>query len=171
MKDDTPPMCAGCQRAEVRPGYDMETSAEDTIDLMAFCDAVLRRVLERVRKGEIEPGFDDLRMIVAIQEKFAAATANDFDLAAITESYGIFFGIVLEIMTPEQSALFGQKMSRYPLLAGLKTRSEAQQRAYKERIRAEVFAEIETGSAPSANGSVPVIDEESTGAHRPETGR
>jgi hypothetical protein len=43
MKDDTPPMCAGCQRADVRPGR--ETSAEDTIDLMAFCDAVKDVVL------------------------------------------------------------------------------------------------------------------------------
>jgi hypothetical protein len=166
MKDDTPPIRAGRQRAEVRP--DMETPTEATIDLLS--DATLRRVLERVRNGEIEPDFDDLRTIVAIQEKFAAATANDFDPAAITDSYGIFFRIVHEIMTAEQISVFGQKISRFPIIAGLKVRSEAQQRAYKERIRAEVFAEIETGSAPSANGSAPVIDEESTAAHRPETG-
>jgi hypothetical protein len=133
--------------AAVRLGHDMATNTGHVNDLMSLSERMLNRIVEEFVEGRITPDLKDLKTIMEIQLRFGGVADADTDMAAITASYGIFFQTVHEIMSPEQISVFGQKISRFPIIAGLKVRSEAQERAYEDRIRAKVIAEIETGSA------------------------
>lgn len=122
------------------PRTDDSSASGETLDLLAISELMFAAILDRYIDGEIVPDFTELKTILEIQTRLGGA--GDVDREGYLDAMSIHFEIMHEIIPPEFLGEYGTRIARVPVLNGAMVRHEVQQRKARERMRAEIIAEL-----------------------------